>query len=98
FQRWAVKLAEHAKSPSILGEIGYWLDPARAAAHPIPVDHERGENDEQSVRAVVTSLSAEETESLLRDVPEAYRTQINDVLLTALAQVLGGGSGTPAPE
>ena len=95
FKRWAEELAEHAKSPSILGEVAYWLDPARAAAHAVPVDRQRGENDEQSVRAVVASLSAEETESLLRDVPEAYRTQINDVLLTALAQVLGGWTGTP---
>jgi non-ribosomal peptide synthase protein (TIGR01720 family) len=90
-----VKLAEYAKSPSIRDESAYWLDPARAAAHAVPVDHERGENDERSVRAVVASLSAEETESLLRDVPEAYRTQINDVLLTAFAQVLGGWTGTP---
>ncbi|MEO5729911.1 MAG: condensation domain-containing protein, partial [Byssovorax sp.] len=95
FKRWAEELAEHARSPSILDESGYWLDPARAAAHAVPVDHRRGENDERSVRAVVASLSAEETESLLRDVPEAYRTQINDVLLTALAQVLGGWTGTP---
>jgi amino acid adenylation domain-containing protein/non-ribosomal peptide synthase protein (TIGR01720 family) len=95
YKRWAAELAEHAKSPMIQGEIDYWLDPTRAAPHPLPVDHERGENDEQSVRAVVASLSAEETESLLRDVPEAYRTQINDVLLTAFAQVLASWTGTP---
>ncbi len=95
FKRWAEELAEHAKSPAILGESDYWLDPARAAEHAIPVDHDRGENHERSVRAVVASLSADETESLLRDVPEAYRTQINDVLLTAFAQVLGAWTGTP---
>jgi non-ribosomal peptide synthase protein (TIGR01720 family) len=95
FKRWGERLADHARSPVIQDEAGYWLDPARAASHAVPIDHERGENDEQSVRAVVASLSAEETESLLRDVPEAYRTQINDVLLTAFAQVLGGWTGTP---
>jgi amino acid adenylation domain-containing protein/non-ribosomal peptide synthase protein (TIGR01720 family) len=95
FKRWAEELAEHAKSPMIRGESDYWLAPERGATHAIPVDHERGENDERSVRAVVASLSADETESLLRDVPEAYRTQINDVLLTAFAQVLGSWTGTP---
>jgi amino acid adenylation domain-containing protein/non-ribosomal peptide synthase protein (TIGR01720 family) len=95
FKRWAEQLAEHAKSPMIRGESDYWLHPVRAAAHAIPIDHEVGDNDERSVRAVVASLSADETESLLRDVPEAYRTQINDVLLTAFAQVLAGWTGTP---
>jgi non-ribosomal peptide synthase protein (TIGR01720 family) len=34
----------------------------------------------------MTSLSSEETHSLLQEIPEVYHTQINDVLLAALAQ------------
>ena len=41
------------------------------------------------------SLSLEETENLLREVPKAYQTQINDVLLTALVQVFYRWTGNP---
>ena len=43
---------------------------------------------EGSARTVVVSLDEDETEALLQRVPAAYRTQINDVLLTALALAL----------
>jgi non-ribosomal peptide synthase protein (TIGR01720 family) len=37
-------------------------------------------------RTVSVALNVEETRALLQDVPSAYQTQINDVLLTALVQ------------
>jgi len=43
---------------------------------------------------VTMQLSEEETRALLQDVPGVYNTQINDVLLTALARVLGEWSGS----
>ncbi|HEX7239323.1 MAG TPA: condensation domain-containing protein, partial [Longimicrobiaceae bacterium] len=39
-------------------------------------------------------LGAGETEALLREVPQAYRTQIDDVLLCALARALSRWTGT----
>ncbi|HEX7240019.1 MAG TPA: amino acid adenylation domain-containing protein, partial [Longimicrobiaceae bacterium] len=39
-------------------------------------------------RAAAVRLSAEETEALLREVPRAYRTQVDDVLLCGLARAL----------
>src|SRR5262249_54991766 len=47
-----------------------------------------------SAASVVTTLTPEETGALLHEVPEVYRTQINDVLLTALAEVLAGWTGS----
>ena len=38
-------------------------------------------------------MSAAETQELLQEVPEIYHTEINDVLLTALAEVLSEWSG-----
>jgi non-ribosomal peptide synthase protein (TIGR01720 family) len=38
-------------------------------------------------------LSAVETDALLREVPQVYHTQINDVLLAALAQALAAWNG-----
>jgi non-ribosomal peptide synthase protein (TIGR01720 family) len=39
------------------------------------------------------SLSIEETRSLLQDLPQAYHTQINDALLTALARAFADWTG-----
>jgi non-ribosomal peptide synthase protein (TIGR01720 family) len=42
---------------------------------------------------VGVELSAEETRALLAEVPAAYHTEVNDVLLTALAQALARWTG-----
>jgi len=44
---------------------------------------------------VSVSLSVEETSALLQKVPAAYRTEINDVLLTALVQTFTQWTRTP---
>ena len=44
-------------------------------------------------RAITFTLSAAQTQALLQEVPLAYRTQINDALLTALAQSLARWAG-----
>src|SRR5262249_30884602 len=89
FQRWADKLAEHAKSGAVSGEREHWLAIARAQVPALPVDHHHGEDTEASAQRVIVSLSESDTEALLTRVPEVYRTQINDVLLTALAMTIG---------
>src|SRR6185369_3149364 len=42
-------------------------------------------NTEASASTISVRLSVEETRALLQEVPAAYRTEINDALLTALA-------------
>ena len=49
-----------------------------------------GLNTEESAQRVTVELTAEQTESLLREVPRAYHTQIDEVLLAALGQTLAG--------
>ena len=95
FKRWAEKLAEHASSDAVGAEGDHWLRQPRSVAARLPVDLERGDNDEASARTVMVSLVADETEHLLREVPDAYRTQINDLLLTALAQAFASWTGAP---
>jgi non-ribosomal peptide synthase protein (TIGR01720 family) len=41
-------------------------------------------------------LSRDETQALLQEVPKAYQTQINEVLLTALVQAFASWTGVPA--
>ncbi|MCP4656935.1 MAG: non-ribosomal peptide synthetase, partial [bacterium] len=46
-----------------------------------------------SARGVTVSLPAEETRALLKEVHQAYRTRINDLLLAALVQAFGEWTG-----
>ena len=82
-----------AQSAALREELSYWLDPARARGGRLPVDLPGGDNTLASVGTVTSDLSAEETRTLLQEVPRAYHTQINDVLLTALAQAFARWTG-----
>jgi amino acid adenylation domain-containing protein/non-ribosomal peptide synthase protein (TIGR01720 family) len=93
FKQWAERLTEHARSEALTDEAAYWSTAARSEVWRLPVDHDHGENTEESLRAVSLSLTEEETDALLRKVPEAYRTQINDVLLSAVALALTRWTG-----
>ena len=92
FTQWAAKLAEHAAGGALNAEAAYWTDAARVVDLPLPVDGEVA----GAPRAVALELTAEETRALLQEVPAAYRTQINDVLLAAVARALGGWTGAGA--
>jgi amino acid adenylation domain-containing protein/non-ribosomal peptide synthase protein (TIGR01720 family) len=56
----------------------------------------RDENLLRNTGMVGVSLSREETEALLQEVPGVYHTQINEVLLSALATALSQWSGQSA--
>ncbi|MEH2305427.1 amino acid adenylation domain-containing protein [Nostoc sp.] len=90
FKYWARQLTEYAQSKVLKSELDYWLSASYDAVDSIPVDYAQGINTTASARTVTVSLDEVETLSLLQDVPKAYKTQINDVLLTALALVLSG--------
>jgi non-ribosomal peptide synthase protein (TIGR01720 family) len=52
----------------------------------LPIDFPNGENTVVTEATIAVTLTEEETQALLFEVPSAYQTQINDVLLTALVQ------------
>src|SRR5262249_12293204 len=83
----------YAQSSALAAERSYWLEQPWTRVSPLPVDCAEGDNSVASSRTVVVSLSVEETQALLQQVPEAYRTQINDVLLTAVAQAFAEWTG-----
>ncbi len=45
-----------------------------------------GLNTEESTETVMATLTPDQTELLLRQIPAVYHSQINDLLLTALAE------------
>jgi non-ribosomal peptide synthase protein (TIGR01720 family) len=95
FREWAMRLQQAAADEALLSEATYWTDSARHATGALPVDHVRGENRVDTAESVVVELSEPETRQLLQQVPAVYRTQINDVLLTALALTLSEWTGRP---
>ena len=95
FKRWSEGLVESVNSNNFTSELDYWLK--QSSPHSVlPLDYHPDENTEVSVHSLSVSLSKAETRSLLQDVPNAYHTQINEVLLTALmlsfAQRIGQSS------
>jgi non-ribosomal peptide synthase protein (TIGR01720 family) len=94
FREWARQLEQYAQSDAIQSEASHWIDSQRRLVDPLPVDHAAGTNSQASARVVSVALSAEETQQLLHDVPGVYHTQIDDVLLTALARAVSAWTGT----
>ena len=60
---------------------------SRRACAELPVDHD-GENTAGSTRTLSVRLGRDETDALLHEVPGVYRTQVNDVLVSALGRAL----------
>ncbi|MEH2059372.1 MAG: amino acid adenylation domain-containing protein [Nostoc sp.] len=90
FKDWARQLTEYAVAEVLKSELDYWLSASYDEVDSIPVDYAQGINTTASARTISVLLDEVETLSLLQDVPKAYKTQINDILLTALALVLSG--------
>ena len=90
FKYWSETLSEYAQAEAMRSELDYWLDEHRRPDVRLPVDYPeaRTANTVASAHTVSVTLSVEETETLLHEVPKAYHTQMNDILLTALGQAL----------
>ncbi|MGW2715842.1 condensation domain-containing protein, partial [Streptomyces sp. NPDC001356] len=86
FRDWARRLAAHTEAGGFDGELAHWQGLDAPAA--LPADHPGGANTVADEDSVTAGLDAEETRRLLQDVPDVYRTRVNDVLLCALGRVL----------
>ncbi|MEM1255607.1 MAG: amino acid adenylation domain-containing protein [Cyanobacteria bacterium P01_H01_bin.21] len=85
YKLWAERLVTWTQTSQVELELSYWLDRFKDVhISPLPVDSANN-NSEATVKTVSVALESEETKALLQEVPLAYKTQINDVLLTALA-------------
>ena len=96
FKQWSESLAQYAQSSAIQRELDYWLSLPWAEVSPLPVDIAGGANTDASTRRVSVALNVEETRALLQEVPKAYNTQVNDVLLTALSQAFSRWTNSPS--
>ncbi|WP_236144696.1 condensation domain-containing protein [Nostoc sp. CMAA1605] len=95
FKDWATLLQEYGMLPAVRAQLDYWLKQPWSQVNSLPVDDptEKQNNSVGSVADVSITLTQEETRALLQQVPSAYNTQINDVLLTALVQTSAQWTG-----
>jgi len=94
-QYWTEQLMEYAQSEALKSELPYWQHVAQTEVAPLPRDlitrdnqakaKSASDNTGATLASVSCNLSRSETNQLLQEVPVAYQTQINDLLLTALA-------------
>ncbi len=92
FTTWARRLTEHVRAGAFDDDLPYWTKASRDASVDLPVDRP-GTPTVASTRTVTVRLDRDDTDALLREVPRAYRTQINDVLLAALGRALSAWTG-----
>ncbi|MEI8703605.1 LLM class flavin-dependent oxidoreductase [Pseudoalteromonas sp. B62] len=96
-QQWGKFLLEHAATDAVQQERDYWLEQLSIAVAPLPVGHgEVVDNTVATTGQVSFTLDAEKTTSLLTDSNKPYRTEINDLLLTALLSGINDWSGESA--
>ncbi|NEQ64891.1 MAG: amino acid adenylation domain-containing protein [Symploca sp. SIO2D2] len=95
FIDWAEKLNNYAQSEIIKQELDYWLNQPWSKTTQLPLDyaHTHPENTVSSAITYRVKLRVEETRALLGSVNEAYHTQINDLLLSALLLSLAEWTG-----
>ncbi|MEU4522013.1 amino acid adenylation domain-containing protein [Amycolatopsis sp. NPDC024027] len=84
FGDWSRRLAGHVAAGGFDDQLPHWRRPAPGASPG---------GDPRPPRAVTVRLDPAETAALLRDTPAAYRTRIDDVLVSALGRVLAGWLG-----
>lgn len=86
FQAWAQKILAYAAADGLQAVEDYWRDVCLVAE---AVPERLVESDQNNLfgtsETVSITLSESETDGLLRDTHHAYHTEMNDILLTALA-------------
>jgi amino acid adenylation domain-containing protein/non-ribosomal peptide synthase protein (TIGR01720 family) len=92
YQTWAERLAGQA--PRFDAQRAYWKDQQSHAVE-LPCDRPDGGLQNVHGQKIEWRLGADLTRQLLQQAPTAYRTQVNDLLLTALARTISRWTGQP---
>ncbi|MDT4812896.1 Linear gramicidin synthase subunit B [compost metagenome] len=90
---WAARLEAYAASEPLREELGWWQAHLGGADGELPCDRADADDRYRDARSVSLKLDAQHTRQLLQQAQTAYRTRVDDLLLTALARVLCPWSG-----
>jgi amino acid adenylation domain-containing protein/non-ribosomal peptide synthase protein (TIGR01720 family) len=87
FRDWTQRLQAYACSEPLREELQWWQNQL-VGNGTLPFDHPHGRQQNAQAKTVSVRLDSQLTRHLLQQAPSAYRTQVNDLLLTALARVV----------
>ncbi|MBD2607323.1 SDR family NAD(P)-dependent oxidoreductase [Scytonema hofmannii FACHB-248] len=93
FKQWSERLKEYAQSAELQKNLNSCLSKGYEQVYPLPIDYPGGINTVASGESVSVALSETETQALLQEVLAVYRTNTQEVLLTALVQAFTEWTG-----
>jgi len=94
YREWYAALEKYGRSERARRQLGYWQG-VTSSLQPLKTDRgNAGRAAARQMGGVVVKLGAGLTRQLLQEVPGVYHTEINDVLLSALAWTLVEWNGT----
>ncbi|MEU4776731.1 amino acid adenylation domain-containing protein [Micromonospora sp. NPDC023633] len=97
FQTWAGRLHDLAGSAELADEARHWRSAVPREVSSLPRDGAvaSGRSTHGDMGQFHSVVSRDTTRALIEEVPDVYRTQVNDVLMTALALAFGTWTGSP---
>jgi fengycin family lipopeptide synthetase D/gramicidin S synthase 2/tyrocidine synthetase-2 len=95
FKDWTRQLKQYSESKEILKELEYWQTIEKTKSPALPVDYLTGEKKKKykEMKSQRIELDEKQTGQLLKEVHLPYKTNIDDILLTALAMAIKEWSG-----
>ncbi|MEE1866831.1 amino acid adenylation domain-containing protein [Pseudomonas auratipiscis] len=88
FKHWAEYLEGYARARLGQQDEMFWQRQLQGAPEGLPCDNPEGGLQNRNAMTVHARLPQAQTRALLQHAPAAYLTQVNDLLLTALARVI----------
>ncbi|NIG56805.1 non-ribosomal peptide synthetase [Chitinophaga sp. Cy-1792] len=92
---WSGQLQAYAQSEALAAAAPYWEQISTVSVPPLPLDHGQGSNQARDAVSQSFLLDSTSTTQLLTRCYSAYRTEVNDVLLSALGLALRETFGLP---
>lgn len=94
YKDWSDRLFEYSRSSEALQEMEYWQKVNNSYVLQLPEEGEIQRNSYIDNTSLTMSFSPENTKNLLTKCNEAYNTEINDLLLSALAMAFNNWTGS----
>ncbi len=93
FKKWADSLIQYSNTEKLKSEINYWAKFNDEKIPVLPTDHVSKAIQQFTTLQLTSSLTEEETFSLITEIPAKYNVTINEILLTALTRAVSAYSG-----
>ncbi|WP_458131692.1 non-ribosomal peptide synthase/polyketide synthase [Pseudomonas sp. R3-41] len=88
YKAWGEHLQAYATTENVQSELTFWQQQLQGAVVDLPWDNPQGSRQSRYAKVLHSRLDKTLTQQLLQQAPAAYRTQVNDLLLTVLARVI----------